>query len=193
MRIRVGADLKMGIGSNLTLDATINPDFGQVDGDPAVVNLSGFETVFDERRPFFTEGSQILSGNGRQGPNYYYSRRIGAPPHGYPTRTTQTSRALPTILGAGKLTGRLSSGLSVGALGALTSREHAATYDVADRPIRRDLGRADDRLRRSSTAAGSRSVGVDLRTHGHGRRRELRGCRRSDAPRLESTGVQWWR
>jgi hypothetical protein len=131
MRARVGADLKMGIGSNLTLDATINPDFGQVDGDPAVVNLSAFETVFDERRPFFTEGSQILSGNGRQGPNYYYSRRIGAPPHVYPSADYSDIPRVTTILGAGKLTGRLSSGLSVGALGALTSREHAPTYDVA--------------------------------------------------------------
>ena len=132
MRARVGADLKMGVGSNLTLDATINPDFGQVDGDPAVVNLSGFETVFDERRPFFTEGSQILSGNGRQGPNYYYSRRIGAPPHGYPDADYSDIPRVSTILGAGKLTGRLSSGLSVGALGALTSREYASTYNVAD-------------------------------------------------------------
>ena len=57
----LGADLKIGIGSNLTLDATINPDFGQVEVDPAVVNLSAFETFFDEKRPFFIEGSNIFN------------------------------------------------------------------------------------------------------------------------------------
>lgn len=131
MRMRVGADLKMGIGSNLTLDATINPDFGQVDADPAVINLSGYETVFDERRPFFTEGSQILAGNGRRGPTYYYSRRIGGRPHLWPVADYADIPPVATILGAAKLTGRLSSGLSVGALGALTSRERATTYDVS--------------------------------------------------------------
>ena len=81
---RIGADFKMGLGSNLTLDATVNPDFGQVEADPAVVNLSQFEVTFDERRPFFVEGAQLLGGNGRIGPQYYYSRRIGASPHGWP-------------------------------------------------------------------------------------------------------------
>jgi len=71
---RVGADLKMGLGPNITLDGTINPDFGQVEADPAVVNLSAFEVFFDEKRPFFTEGSRLLQGNG---PSYFYSRRIG--------------------------------------------------------------------------------------------------------------------
>ena len=102
---RAGGDLKMGLGPNLTLDATFNPDFGQVEADPAVVNLSAYETVFSERRPFFLEGSQLLAGSG---PNYYYSRRIGA-----------RSR----ILGAGKITGRLQSGTSVGFLSAVTERD----------------------------------------------------------------------
>lgn len=132
MQARVGADLKMGIGSNLTLDATINPDFGQVEGDPAVINLSGFETVREERRPFFTEGSQLLSGNDRPGPQYYYSRRIGASPHAWPGGDYADVPETTTIIGAGKLTGRMSSGLSVGALGGLTARERATTYDVAN-------------------------------------------------------------
>ena len=126
---RLGADFKMGLGSSLTLNATVNPDFGQVEADPAEVNLTAFETVFDERRPFFTEGAQYLSGNGRAGPTYFYSRRIGASPHGrapfdYEDRPDQT-----TILGAAKLGGRTSSGLSIGALGALTSSESADTFD----------------------------------------------------------------
>src|SRR5690606_8195216 len=75
---RVGGDLKMGLGPNLTLDATFNPDFGQVEADPAFVNLSAFEVFQDERRPFFTEGSQLFSEG-----DLFYSRRIGAPPRGF--------------------------------------------------------------------------------------------------------------
>ncbi|MBI3871595.1 MAG: carbohydrate binding family 9 domain-containing protein [candidate division Zixibacteria bacterium] len=123
---RVGGDLKMGMGPNLTLDATINPDFGQVDADPARVNLSAYETYFDERRPFFIEGSQLLQVDG---PSYFYSRRIGGPPHGEADGDFVSSPNATTILGAGKLTGRLSSGTSVGVLGAVTSRERARVYD----------------------------------------------------------------
>src|SRR5690606_32152133 len=82
---RVGGDLKMGLGPNLTLDATVLPDFGQVEADPADVNLSAFETIFSERRPFFTEGDEQLTGlaqNFINRPVYFYSRRIGAPPRG---------------------------------------------------------------------------------------------------------------
>ena len=76
---RVGLDAKVGLGSNLTLEATINPDFGQVEADPAEVNLSAFETFFQERRPFFVEGNQLLNGSVN---NFFYSRRIGAAPAG---------------------------------------------------------------------------------------------------------------
>jgi hypothetical protein len=126
---RIGADFKMGVGPNLTLDATVNPDFGQVDADPAIVNLTAFETFFPERRPFFTEGSQLLSPNGAI-PGYFYSRRIGANPHGFASSDFQDRPDVTTIVGAGKLTGRLGSGLSIGALGALTSAENATTYDI---------------------------------------------------------------
>lgn len=123
---RAGADLKMGIGPSLTLDATFNPDFGQVEADPAEVNLSAFPTFFPERRPFFVEGKELLESEG-----LFYSRRIGAPPAGdvdadyadYPRNTT--------ILGAGKVTGRTPGGLSVGVLGAVTAQENATTYDAA--------------------------------------------------------------
>jgi Domain of unknown function (DUF5916) len=123
---RAGADLKMGLGPNITLDGTVNPDFGQVEADPAVVNLSAFEVFFDERRPFFTEGSQLLRGNG---PSYFYSRRIGARPScgggGY-----QDCPENATILGAAKVTGRLASGMSLGALTAVTAKESAETYTI---------------------------------------------------------------
>lgn len=126
---RFGADLKYGLGPNLTLDATVNPDFGQVEADPAIVNLSAFETFFPERRPFFTEGSNLLGTSGNL-PGYFYSRRIGASPHGRAGGDYSETPDVTTILGAAKLTGRLGSGLSVGALGALTSAEDALTFDL---------------------------------------------------------------
>lgn len=130
---RAGADLKVGLGPNLSLDATINPDFGQVEADPAVVNLTAFEQVFEERRPFFVEGNELLTGRGASfigRPTWFYSRRIGAPPRGgadgdfvdIPTNTTITTAA--------KVTGRLARGLSLGALAAVTPREFARTFDL---------------------------------------------------------------
>lgn len=121
-----GVDVKMGLGPNLTLDATINPDFGQVEADPADVNLSAYETYYSERRPFFIEGNQLLSG---EGPDYYYSRRIGAPAHVPTNAQYSEERGSTTILGAGKLSGRLANGLSIGALTAVTEREFVDTYD----------------------------------------------------------------
>ncbi len=126
--IRAGGDLKMGLGPSMTLQATVNPDFGQVEGDPAVVNLSAFEVFFDERRPFFTEGSQLLRGSG---PAYFYSRRIGASPRGDASGDYVDRPGFSTILGAAKLTGRTRSGLSIGGLTAITARETARTYDTA--------------------------------------------------------------
>jgi hypothetical protein len=124
-----GADIKYGISSNLTLDATINPDFGQVEADPAVLNLSAFETFLQERRPFFLEGTGIFQFNVQCGDidsgctGLFYSRRIGRGPQlsgfYYDPRNTNVS----TILGAAKVTGRLGNGMSVGILNALTQRE----------------------------------------------------------------------
>ena len=127
--VRAGLDAKFGIGSNLTLDATVNPDFGQVEADPAEVNLSAFETIQDERRPFFTEGGQLLR---VEGPNYFYSRRIGAAPRGSASGDFVDTPKSSTILGAVKLTGRTSTRLSVGALMAVTARETAVAFDVDD-------------------------------------------------------------
>src|SRR2546425_7739132 len=134
---RVGADVKMGLGPNITLDGTVNPDFGQVEADPAVVNLSAFEVFFDEKRPFFTEGSQLLRGSG---PSYFYSRRIGASPACNAAGDFVDYPRNSTILGAAKLTGRLASGMSLGALAAVTGRETArtdgpATATVARTPV----------------------------------------------------------
>jgi len=122
---RMGLDAKTALGSSLTLDATVNPDFGQVEADPAEVNLSAFETFFDERRPFFTEGSEMVRGNGAQ---YFYPRRIGAPPRGSATGDFVDIPRSSTILGAAKLTGRLPSRLSIGAVTAVTAAEQARVF-----------------------------------------------------------------
>lgn len=132
---RTGLDVKMGLGSNLTLDATINPDFGQVEADPAEVNLTAFETFFDERRPFFLEGARLFSAAGSGDPwspggQYFYSRRIGARPSGSASGQYVDYPATSTILGAGKITGRLSTGTSVGLLGAVTAAESARISDA---------------------------------------------------------------
>jgi len=123
---RVGGDLKLGLGPNLTLDATVDPDFGQVEADPAVVNLSAYEIEFDERRPFFTEGKDLLE---TEGPTYFYSRRVGGSPHGDADGDFVDMPQNTTILGAAKISGRLPSGTSIGVLTALTDREFAETYD----------------------------------------------------------------
>ncbi len=123
--VRAGADLKFGIGPSLTVDATFNPDFGQVEADPAEVNLSAFPTFFPERRPFFVERRELLEAQG-----LFYSRRIGAPPEGSPDADYVEMPDNTTILGAGKLTGRTPGGLSVGALAALTAEENARIYDA---------------------------------------------------------------
>ncbi|CAN5143413.1 hypothetical protein BH18GEM1_BH18GEM1_03710 [soil metagenome] len=128
MDARTGLDFRMGLGPNLTLDAAINPDFGQVEADPAEVNLTAFETFFDERRPFFTSGQENFDG---VGPDYYYSRRIGAPPHGVAGGDFVDRPSITTILGAAKVTGRLPSGLTLGGLAAVSDDERARAFDIA--------------------------------------------------------------
>ncbi len=132
-----GADFKYGITSNITLDGTINPDFGQVEVDPAVINLSDFETFFSERRPFFIEGATIFrfgrgGSNSNWGfnwgnPNFFYSRRIGKAPTGpNPESAEFVDRPEGSrILGAGKITGKLGDGWNVGLVTAVTDREFA--------------------------------------------------------------------
>lgn len=138
-----GIDLKYGLTSNFTINAAVNPDFGQVEVDPAVVNLTAFETFFSEKRPFFIEGSQIFDNFGRGGSNsfwgfnaqepaIFYSRRIGRAPQGDATATFVDRPNASTILGAAKITGKTSNGWSVGVLEAVTAREYAK-LDGADR------------------------------------------------------------
>ena len=130
----VGLDAKIKPTSGLTIDATFNPDFGQVEADPAVLNLTTFETFYPEKRPFFIEGSQIIrftTFGGDFGPGLFYSRRIGhtinvqEPEGGY----IEHEPRYATILGAAKISGKTADGLSIGILEAVTSEESATLVD----------------------------------------------------------------
>ncbi|NUN07542.1 MAG: carbohydrate binding family 9 domain-containing protein [Ignavibacteriaceae bacterium] len=136
----IGADFKFGIGSNINVDGTINPDFGQVEVDPAVMNLSAFESYFSEKRPFFIEGSNIFyfgmdGANNNWGfnfgtPELFYSRRIGRAPRGGTSSSEYTDYPSSTrILGAAKLSGKFSEGLTMGAITAVTERTRAKLWN----------------------------------------------------------------
>ena len=131
----MGLDLKWGLTNTVTLDAALNPDFGQVEVDPAVINLTEFEVNFEERRGFFLEGAQIFSNFGRIGSgvatsphDFFYSRRIGRPPQGGADGDYVDVPGATTILGAGKLTGKLANGWSFGLLEAVTTSEDARVF-----------------------------------------------------------------
>ncbi len=144
-KLNGGLDAKIGVTNNLTMDLTINPDFGQVEADPSEVNLTAYETFFREKRPFFIEGNNILSfglgiGDGSEGnDNLFYSRRIGRRPqiepdyyygHDDESEGYYRSPDRTSILGAVKLTGKTQDGFSVGLMDALTGEE-IASIDTA--------------------------------------------------------------
>lgn len=131
-----GMDIRYALTSNLTMNATVNPDFGQVEVDPAVVNLSDYETFFSEKRPFFVDGASVFGDFGRGGPrfnlnfhnspSFFYSRRIGRAPTGsLPDHAFADAPDGARILGAAKIVGKLAGDWNVGAMQALTAREHA--------------------------------------------------------------------
>ncbi len=146
MRVSAGADVKVLLTSNLTLDGTLNPDFGQVEVDPATLNLTAFETYYSEKRPFFISGASSFSFGGMRcffcsntsGLSAFYSRRIGRPPQlaGYVQDNSEYAD-IPentSIIGAAKITGRTQGGYNVGVLDALTSRETASFRTTAGGP-----------------------------------------------------------
>ncbi len=135
-QFKAGGDIKYGISSDFTFTGTINPDFGQVEADPATINLSEFEVFFEERRPFFLEGADIFNYGSTNSQNTFrthqnfYSRRIGRSPVGSlsdigidPSNTFEDRSTQATIAGAGKVSGKTSNGLSVGILNAYTLEE----------------------------------------------------------------------
>jgi hypothetical protein len=133
-RLSGGLDAKLGVTSDLTLDVTINPDFGQVEADPSIINLTAFETFFEEKRPFFIEGQNILDfrlmggDGGFANDRLFYTRRIGRAPRYTPGLNAGEFLDMPensSIATALKLTGKTSSGLSIGILDAVTDKESA--------------------------------------------------------------------
>lgn len=128
-QVTAGGDLKYRVASNLLLNATVNPDFGQVEADPSVLNLSAFETFFTERRPFFVEGKGLFTFNVNcvvvldcnTGEGLFYSRRIGRSPQLADTYGDETSATATRIIGAAKVTGRMPGGFSIGVLDAVTN------------------------------------------------------------------------
>ena len=127
---RFGGDVKYGISSNMTLDMTFNPDFGQVEADENVLNLSRFETFFPEKRPFFLEGAQIFD----TPLGLFYSRRVGrAPSRSANLRggVLLDKSSATDIIGAAKLTGRTQRGTTIGLISAVTAQEFAVVADSA--------------------------------------------------------------
>jgi hypothetical protein len=137
----VGLDAKIGLTSNFTLDATVNPDFGQVEADPSVINLTAYETFYEEKRPFFLEGRKILSFEIEDSDQLFYSRRIGQAPSYTPSLDPGESIHTPdstTILGAAKITGRTEGGLSVAVMQSFTAMETAqisSSLGSRERPV----------------------------------------------------------
>jgi hypothetical protein len=188
-----GIDLKYGLTTNLSLVAAVNPDFGQVEVDPAVVNLTANETFFEEKRPFFTEGAQVSSHFARSGaseywsffyfePRLFYSRRIGRTPQGSATAEFVDAPQATTILGAAKVTGRTRDGWTIGVVEALTGREFARLSDGRSRGrlevepltnyfvgrVQRELGRrAAVGLFTTAVDRGSLADGLDGRLARH--------------------------
>ncbi|HER10068.1 MAG TPA: hydrolase [Bacteroides sp.] len=141
-KFNFGLDGKIGVTNNLTMDFTVNPDFGQVEADPSEVNLTAYETYFEEKRPFFIEGNSITSfnvglGDGDVGnDNLFYSRRIGRRPQGYPGVEEDEYVKMPIftpILGAAKLTGKTEKGISLGVIEAVTAETRATIAHNGDR------------------------------------------------------------
>ncbi|MFP5246531.1 MAG: DUF5916 domain-containing protein [Thermoanaerobaculia bacterium] len=173
LRADAGLDLKYALTSNLTLTATFNPDFGQVEVDPARVNLTQFELFFPEKRPFFTEGSSLFEPDvisshvfefNYTSPLLFYSRRIG------PSDTT--------ILGAGKVTGKTASGWTIAALDAVTDADEGTNYFVGR--IAKDFGK--------TSSTGFRLTAVNRRLPP-----ELEPFLRSSAYTASADGYRTWR
>jgi hypothetical protein len=180
---RAGLDLKYGITSDITLDAAFNPDFGQVEADPSVLNLSEFETFFSEKRPFFLEGSDKFNYSLNLGDggteSIFYTRRIGRTPQGDADGDYVESPLNTTILGSGKISGKTASGWTVGLIEAVTQEEQAEIRDagggtseqVIEPLTNYTVGRVSRDMRGGESAVG----GIFTATH----------------RRLEDTGLDW--
>jgi hypothetical protein len=210
LRFGIGADIKYLLTSNLTLDATFNPDFGQVEVDPATLNLSAFETFYDEKRPFFIAGSSAFSFGGMRcmfcsntsGLGAFYSRRIGRPPQlsGFVNGVSEYADAPENtaILAAAKITGRTGGGYTIGVLNALTGRERARyvttpgaaeELQVVEPLTNYFVGRVKKELRGGATTVGGILTSTTRRTDDPAVSERLRS-------HAEAVGMDWrhtWR
>ena len=166
-RLDAGADVKVAVGSNLTLTGTVNPDFGQVEADPAVLNLTAFETFFPEHRPFFVEGNGLfqfsvdcsqVNCNNEQ---LFYSRRIGRAPQLAGQYGDANSPLATPILGAAKLTGQVGAGLSVGLIDAVTRREGGVGSSTIEPATNYAVLRATQDFRAGASGIGLMFTGVN--------------------------------
>ena len=179
-RFSTGLDARFGVTNDLTLDLTINPDFGQVEADPGALNLDGYQIFFREQRPFFVEGQNIFdfslssaeAGGSHTSDQLFYSRRIGGSPHRFVGSDGGQSYYVDqpdntTILGAAKFSGKTQSGLSVGLLQSTTQRE-LATIDqnggrsetVVEPLTNFQVGRVQQDFRGGDTYVGAIFTGV---------------------------------
>lgn len=168
-QVSVGGDLKFGITPNVTLDATVNPDFGQVEADPAVLNLSAYETFLAEQRPFFVEGTDlyrfqlncyiVVDCGSNEG--LFYSRRIGRSPTLRDTYGDAATSTSTPIASAAKLTGRTTNGLSFGLLEALTPRVAGALDQTVEPMTNYAVLRAQQDLRGGETGVSIIATGVN--------------------------------
>ncbi|MGH7594166.1 MAG: DUF5916 domain-containing protein [Gemmatimonadales bacterium] len=166
-RVSGGADVKLAVASNLTLTGTVNPDFGQVEADPAVLNLSAFETFFPEHRPFFVEGNGLFqfsidcSAVNCNNEQLFYSRRIGRSPQLAEQFGDASSATATPIVGAGKLTGQLASGLSIGVIDAVTQRESGVGNATIEPATNYSVLRATQDFNAGASGLGVMFTGVN--------------------------------
>jgi len=168
-KITAGADIKYGLTSNVTVNATVNPDFGQVESDPSVLNLTSFETFFQERRPFFIEGTGIFNVSVNcsvvncNGEGLFYSRRVGRQPQlrFAPGYFDPEAPSASTIIGAAKITGRLPGGLTVGVLDAVTGRAEGAAGRTIEPTTNYGAVRVQQDFRKGESGIGFMGTAVN--------------------------------
>jgi hypothetical protein len=167
--VTAGGDLKYRPASNLVLNATVNPDFGQVEADPSELNLTAFETFFDEKRPFFVEGKGLFTFTVNcvvvvdcsTGEGLFYSRRIGRYPQLSGPDGEAPSAISTPIIGAAKMTGRLHSGFSLGVLDAVTDRVEGGGGAVLEPAANYAVVRANQDFHQGSGSIGFVLTGVN--------------------------------
>lgn len=169
-RVSAGADFKVGVTPSLRLTGAVNPDFGQVEADPAVLNLSAFETFFSEQRPFFVEGAGRYSFNincnvvNCSSEGLFYSRRIGRTPQLLNSYGDASSPTATTILGAAKLSGRIGKTLSVGVLDAVTERASGTLDRTIEPTTNYGVARIQREFRGGASNIGLVATSVDRAT-----------------------------